>query len=91
MPPAPSPGSGGGRLLEHRDRLVPDEGAESWLDEAAEVLPHCGTPTQMAGPCRSLDAAVRALGKWEQPTARPATTSDEARPTWPAAVEFLAR
>ncbi|MGW4024058.1 hypothetical protein [Streptomyces sp. NPDC005009] len=79
------------RLLDHRDGLVLDEDAEYWLNEVAEVLPHCGTPTQMVSLDRYLNAAVRALSKLEQRTARPVTTDDEARPALSAAIEFLAR
>lgn len=79
------------RLLDHRDGLVLDEDAEYWLDEVAEVLPNCSTPTQMVGLERYLSAAVRALSKLEQRTARPVTTGDEARLALSAAVECLAR
>ncbi|KAF3470128.1 hypothetical protein GL259_00515 [Streptomyces sp. Tu 3180] len=79
------------RLLTHRDGLVLDEDAEYWLDEVAEVLSNCSTPTQMVSLGRYLDAAVRALSKLEQRTARPVTTDDEARLALSAAVEFLTR
>ncbi|MFJ2952902.1 hypothetical protein ACIO8H_35615 [Streptomyces sp. NPDC087226] len=79
------------RLLDHRDGLVLDEDVEYWLDEVAEALPNCSTPTQMVGLRRYLDATVRALSKLEQRTARPVTTHDEARLALSAAVECLAR
>ncbi|MFI8194680.1 hypothetical protein ACIF8T_39275 [Streptomyces sp. NPDC085946] len=78
------------RLLEHRTGLVLDDDAEYWLDEVAEVLPHCSTTTQMVGLNRYLSAVVRALKKLEQRTACPVTTTDEARLALAAAVEFLA-
>lgn len=77
-------------LLEHRDGLVLDEDVEYWLDEVEEVMPSCATPTQMISLNRYLDAAVRAMGKLEQRTARPVATTHQARLALSAAVEFLA-
>lgn len=79
------------RLVNHREGLVVDEDAEYWLDEVAEVLPNCSTPTQMVSLERYVNAAVRALSKLERRTARPVTTDHEARLAFAAAVEFLAR
>jgi hypothetical protein len=79
------------RLLEYRDGLVLDEDAEYWLDEVAEVLPDCSTPTQMVSLHRYLSAAVRALSNAEKRLARPAATTNEAHLVLSAAVAFLAQ
>ncbi|MFF4983979.1 hypothetical protein ACFY3O_28530 [Streptomyces sp. NPDC001046] len=73
------------RLLEHRDGLPPDDDAEYWLDEMAEVLTSCVTPTQMVSLERYLDAALRALARYEQRTARPVATTEAARAALSAA------
>ncbi|MFF6981321.1 hypothetical protein ACFZAV_27335 [Streptomyces sp. NPDC008343] len=73
------------RLLEHREGLAPDEDAEYWLDEMAEVLPSCVTPTQMVSLERYLDAALRALSRLEQRTASPVVTTEDARTALAAA------
>ncbi|MER6529054.1 hypothetical protein [Streptomyces sp. NPDC001508] len=77
------------RLLDHRDGLVPDEDAEYWLDEMAEVLPSCTTATQMTSLSRYLSAAVRALSRREQRTTLPVATTDEARIALAAAVALV--
>lgn len=79
------------RLLDNRDGLVRNEDAEYWLDEVAEVLPHCTTATQMVSLSRYLSAALRALEREEQRTARPVATTDEARLARSAAAELLNR
>ncbi len=78
------------RLLRNRDGLVLEEDAEYWLDEVAEVLPSCSTPTQMLSLNRYLSATVRALQKLEQRDARPVATTDQSRLALSAAAEFLA-
>nr|BFD87966.1 hypothetical protein StreXyl84_73670 [Streptomyces sp. Xyl84] len=78
-----------GRLLEQRDGLVLGEDADYWFEEIEAVLPHCRTPLQMVSLNRYLDAAVRALAKQEQQTARPVALTDEARLALGAAAEFL--
>ncbi|MET9760000.1 hypothetical protein ABZ016_13225 [Streptomyces sp. NPDC006372] len=78
-----------GRLLEQRSGLVLDEDAEYWLDEVAEVLSSCSTPTQMVSLSRYLSAAVRALGNAEKRLALPAATTNEAHLALSAAVAFL--
>ncbi|MFI8221477.1 hypothetical protein [Streptomyces sp. NPDC085932] len=76
------------RLLENRPGLVLDEDAEYWLDELAEVLPNCSTPTQMLGLARYLSAAVRALTKLERNRAQPVARTDEARLALSAAADI---
>ncbi|MEU9230255.1 hypothetical protein AB0D40_38725 [Streptomyces massasporeus] len=73
------------RLLENRAGLAPDEDVEYWLDEMAEVLPSCATPTQMVSLERYLNAALRAVARFEQRTARPVATTEEARTALAAA------
>ncbi|AWW43612.1 hypothetical protein DN051_41505 (plasmid) [Streptomyces cadmiisoli] len=77
------------RLLDHREGLVLDEDAEYWLDEVAEVLPNCVTGIQMVSLHRYLGAAVRALSRLEQRTARPVTMTDEAGLALSAAAHFV--
>ncbi|MEU9631460.1 hypothetical protein AB0D89_32300 [Streptomyces luteogriseus] len=79
------------RLLQHRDDLVQDEDAEYWLDEVAEVLSNCSTPTQVVSLSRYLAAAVRALTNIERRTARPAATTDDAHLALAAAAELVTR
>jgi hypothetical protein len=79
------------RLLEQRGGLVLDEDADYWLDEVAEVLSSCSTPTQMVSLSRYLSAAVRALSNAEKRLARPAATTNEARLALSAAAAFLAQ
>jgi hypothetical protein len=78
-----------GRLLEQRDGLTLEDDADYWLEEIEAVLPNCRTPLQMLSLNRYLAAAVRALSKVEQRTARPAARTDEARLALSAAAEFL--
>ncbi|MFB7601122.1 hypothetical protein [Streptomyces sp. NPDC056160] len=78
-----------GRLLEQRDGLAPDEDADYWFEEIEAVLPHCRTLLQMVSLHRNLDAAVRALAKQEQQTARPAVLTGEARLALTVAADFL--
>ncbi|KES03735.1 hypothetical protein BU52_28905 [Streptomyces toyocaensis] len=77
------------RLLDNRDGLVLDEDVEYWLDEVAEVLPHCTTAIQMVSLRRYVLASLRALAKLEHRTARPVTTTHEAHLARSAAAEFL--
>jgi hypothetical protein len=77
------------RLLNQRDGLVPDEDADYWFEEIETVLPNCRTPLQMVSLHRYLQAAVRALSKVEQRTARPVSLTDGARLALSAAAEFL--
>ncbi|MGW2180372.1 hypothetical protein ACWCXX_20150 [Streptomyces sp. NPDC001732] len=77
------------RLLNQRDGLVPDEDVDYWLEEIEMVLPNCHTPLQMVSLHRYLQAAVRALSKVEQRTARPVSLTDGARLALSAAAEFL--
>ncbi|MGW1189177.1 hypothetical protein [Streptomyces sp. NPDC002559] len=77
------------RLLNQRDGLVPDEDAEYWFEEIETVLPNCRTPLQMVSLHRYLQAAVRALSKVEQRTARPVSFTEGARLALSAATEFL--
>ncbi|MEU4490106.1 hypothetical protein AB0H94_35420 [Streptomyces purpurascens] len=79
------------QLLQHRDGLVLDEDAQYWLDEVAEVLSHCSTPTQVVSLSRYLSAAVRALSNAEKRTARPAATTNEARLALSAATSLVTR
>ncbi|MFH9733822.1 hypothetical protein [Streptomyces sp. NPDC017260] len=78
------------RLLDHQDALVLDEDAEYWLGEVAEVLPHCGTPTQMLGLSRYLSATLRALRRLEHRTGRPSARTDEADAACAAVASALA-
>ncbi|MGW1895393.1 hypothetical protein ACWCP6_34910 [Streptomyces sp. NPDC002004] len=78
-----------GRLVEQRAGFVEDEDAAYWLDEVAAVLGDCRTPTQQVSLGRYLEAAVRALGKVQQRTARPVTTTVEAGLAYAAALELV--
>lgn len=76
------------RLLEQREALLRDDDADYWLEEIEAVLPHCRTPLQMVSLNRYLDAALRALTKLEQSTARAVALTEEARLALDAAVEL---
>lgn len=76
------------RLLEHRAGLVEDEEVTYWLDEIAEVLRHCETPTQKLSLSRYLQAAVRELGRVERRTARQVATTADARRAYAAATKL---
>ncbi|MEU1458019.1 hypothetical protein [Streptomyces avermitilis] len=76
------------RLLENRAGLHQGGDVTYWLDEVAEVLPHCVTPTQMVSLRRYMDAAVRELQKAERRAAQVAET-EGARLAYVAAVELL--
>ena len=75
------------RLLEHRDGLDNDEDVTYWLDQIAAVLPNCQTPTQVVSLGTYVQAVVRALGKIERTTARPAATTVDAQLAYAAAAE----
>ncbi|MEV8434728.1 hypothetical protein [Streptomyces chartreusis] len=76
------------RLLEQREALGPDEDAEYWFDEMAEVLPSCVTPTQMVSLERYLDAALRVLSKLEQRTACSVASTEAAQAALAAARQW---
>ncbi|MFF7764207.1 hypothetical protein [Streptomyces griseorubiginosus] len=77
------------RLLEHRTGLDDDGEITYWLDQIAEVLPSCQTPTQLVSLEIYVAAAVREMRKAERAAGRwPATT--EARLAYAAAVEVIA-
>lgn len=79
------------QLLEHRDDFVDDEEADYWLDEIAEVLPYCETPTQKVSLSTYVEAAVRELQRAERRTALPAAATDEARRALAAAAQLVSR
>ncbi|MGR6975232.1 hypothetical protein ACU639_37630 [Streptomyces cynarae] len=76
------------RLLQHRDGLDDGEDVTFWLDQIAEVLPDCQTPTQVVSLGIYVEAAVRELKKMERTTARSARMTNEARLAYAAAVEL---
>jgi hypothetical protein len=76
------------RLLEQRDEPPLEDDADYWLEEIEAVLPNCRTPLQMLSLNRYPEAAVRALSKVEQRTARPAARPQEASLALSAAAEF---
>ncbi|MEU8718554.1 hypothetical protein [Streptomyces sp. NPDC048663] len=75
------------RLLEQRESFVRDEDVDYWWEEIEAVLPQCQTPLQMMSLHRYLDAALRALAKLEKRSARPVTSTEEARLALAAARE----
>lgn len=77
------------RLLDHRAGLSDDDEVTYWLDEIAEVLPHCETPTQKVALSIYLGAAVRELKRVEKRTEKPATTNAGARLAYAAAVDLF--
>jgi hypothetical protein len=79
------------RLLLHRAGLVEDEEVAYWLDELAEVLPHCLSATQKLSLSTYVQAAVRELRKVERRTARPAATTTDAQLAYEAAAELFPR
>ncbi|WP_331737612.1 hypothetical protein [Streptomyces sp. NBC_00019] len=76
------------RLLEQREALLRDDDADYWLEEIEVVLPHCQTPLQMVSLNRYLDAALRALTKLQQATARSVALTEAARLALDAALEL---
>ncbi|MGW8954695.1 hypothetical protein [Streptomyces sp. NPDC055709] len=77
------------RLLEHRAGLPDDEDVTYWLDEIAEVLPHCGTPTQKVSLGTYLQAVVRELRKAEGRAGQPVTATEGARLAYAAAANLF--
>lgn len=77
------------RLLEHRAELVEDGEVAYWLDELAEVLPHCETAVQKLSLSTYVQAAVRELRRAERTTARCVATSEDAQLAYAAAVELF--
>ncbi|WP_351233285.1 hypothetical protein [Streptomyces sp. NPDC002133] len=79
------------RLLEHRAGLTEDEDVIYWLNEVAEVLPRCETPTQKVSLRTYVQAVVRELRKSESRTGRPVATTEEARLAYAAAADLFPR
>ncbi|MGW7671567.1 hypothetical protein ACWGJX_31255 [Streptomyces sp. NPDC054775] len=78
-------------LLEHRSGLSAVGDVTYWLDEIAEVLPRCVTPTQKVSLSTYVEAAVRELRKAERRTVQPVTTTVGARLAYAAAGELFPR
>ncbi|MEU1409620.1 hypothetical protein ABZ471_46725 [Streptomyces sp. NPDC005728] len=77
------------RLLEHRAELVEDDEVAYWLDEVAEVLPHCETPVQKLSLSTYVQAAVRELRRAERTTARAVAISEDAQLAYAAAAALF--
>ncbi|MER7000759.1 hypothetical protein [Streptomyces sp. NPDC000410] len=76
-------------LLEHRDGLADDEEVTYWLDEIAEVLPHCETPTQKVSLSTYVEAVVRELRRAERCTGRPGAKTEGALLAYAAATSLF--
>ncbi|TFV29950.1 hypothetical protein E4K10_46545 [Streptomyces sp. T1317-0309] len=77
------------RLLENRAGFAEDEDIAYWLDELAEVLPHCQTAVQKLSLSTYVQAAIRELRRAERLTARPVTTTKDAQLAYAAAAELF--
>ncbi|WP_240496219.1 hypothetical protein [Streptomyces torulosus] len=77
------------RLLDHREDLSDDDEVVYWLDEIAEVLPHCETPTQRVGLSTYMQAVIRELKRVEARAGKQAATTDAARLAYAAARELF--
>ncbi|MEU6709610.1 hypothetical protein [Streptomyces wuyuanensis] len=79
------------QLLEHRTGLPDDEDVTYWLDEIAEVLPHCETPTQKVSLSTYVQAVVRELRKIQERGNLARMTTDEARLAYVSAANLFPR
>ncbi|UXY25029.1 hypothetical protein N8I84_42135 (plasmid) [Streptomyces cynarae] len=77
------------RLIDHRNGLDDNEDVAFWLDQIAETLPDCHTPTQIVSLGIYAEAVIRELRKIERTTARPVATTDGARSAYAAAAQMV--
>ncbi|WP_328786089.1 hypothetical protein OHT68_49030 (plasmid) [Streptomyces canus] len=77
------------RLIEQRAGLDDEGEATYWLDQIAEVLTECRTPTQLVSLETYVKAVVRELRKIERTTARPAASTADAQAAYAAAAKLI--
>jgi hypothetical protein len=76
------------RLIEQRAGLDDEREVTYWLDQIAEVLTECRTPTQLVSLETYVKAVVRELRKIERTTARSAASTADAQAAYAAAAKL---
>lgn len=77
------------RLIEQRAGLDDEGEVTYWLDQIAEVLTECRTPTQLVSLEIYVKAVVRELRKIERTTARAAASTADAQAAYAAAAKLI--